>query len=178
MNPGSMSKSKHRADNERGQSLAEMAVMTPFLLILIIAAFEFTQAFVAYIGLINAAREGAIYAALHPELSDYTDLSNCSGDQTLCDNYVNRVKDEAVAVGLDVNPNLTVDPPVRKDSTQSSKGLNCPITTTVTYNLTTFSSNISLPLVGRFGLPNAYTIRYSVQMPIRESDVFSCPDGS
>ena len=163
--------------HEHGQSIAEMAILFPFLLILLIAIIEFAQVFTAYIGLINAAREGAVYASLYPDLSDETDLQACTHEaQSICDNYVDRIKGEAVALNLDVANNLTILPPTRYGP--NAKVLNCPITSTVVYRLSTFTSNMSLPLLGRLGLPSVYTIRYSAQMPIRNAATFDptqCP---
>ncbi len=152
-----------------------MAIVFPFLLVLLIGVIELAQAFTVYIGMINAAREGAVYASLHPELRNEADLTSCSIDQDICTNYVDRVKAEAIALGLDVDDNLTIMPPTIRSG---DSGINCPITTTVAYSLTTFTSNMNLPLVGRFGLPNSYLIQYGVSMPIREADSYdpvACP---
>ncbi|MCG3142283.1 MAG: hypothetical protein HDKAJFGB_03709 [Anaerolineae bacterium] len=160
---------------EQGQSLAEMGIMIPFLLVLLLGVIELAQAFTVYIGMINAAREGAVYASLHPELRNEADLTNCSIAQEICNNYVDRIKGEALALKLDVDDNLTVTPPTIRPN---DFGINCPITSTVAYSLTTFTSGMSLPLVGRFGLPNSYLIRYGVSMPIREADSYdpaACP---
>ncbi len=168
-------KNQRAAKSEHGQSLAEMAITFPLLLLLLIAAFELAQAFTVYIGMINAAREGAVYATLHPELRNEADLKNCSIDQEICTSYVDRIKAEAIALGLDVDDNLTITPPTIRPN---DVGKNCPITTTVTYSLTTFTSGINLPLVGRFGLPSSYRIQYGVSMPIREANTYdpvACP---
>ncbi len=152
-----------------------MAITFPFLLILLLGIIELAQAFTVYIGMINAAREGAVYASLHPELRTQADLTNCSIDQNICNNYIDRIKGEAIALGLDVDDNLTVTPPTIR---ASDSGINCPITSTVAYSFTTFTSGMSLPLVGRFGLPKSYLIRYGVSMPIREANTYdpaACP---
>jgi len=52
-----------------GQSLLEMALMIPILLVLIIGALEFGRLFYTKIVITNAAREGAYYLSIHP--SDY-----------------------------------------------------------------------------------------------------------
>ena len=44
---------------ERGQALVELALVTPFLLFLLLGASEIAYAFNAYISVVNAAREGA-----------------------------------------------------------------------------------------------------------------------
>ena len=53
----------------QGQSLVEMAVLLPLLLVLIIGAIEFGRLFFTRVVVTNAAREGAYYLATHP--SDY-----------------------------------------------------------------------------------------------------------
>jgi len=61
------SQQKHR--NLQGQSLLEMALLTPILLVLIIGALEFGRLFYTKIVITNAAREGAYYLTTHQ--SDY-----------------------------------------------------------------------------------------------------------
>lgn len=159
---------KERAEKERGQSLVEMAVITPFLLILLLAMVELSQAFVAYIGVINGAREGAVYAALNPEIRNCSNPPemDTSSISALCKLYSERVKAETVALNLDTDF-LTVNRPVAPNPR-----VNCPITVTISYQLITFTSSASLPLFGRMGLPSAYIINYSTSMPIREGDEF------
>ena len=53
----------------QGQSLLEMALMLPILLVLIISALEFGRLFYTKIVITNAAREGAYYLSTHK--SDY-----------------------------------------------------------------------------------------------------------
>ncbi len=158
-------------ENERGQSLVEMAVILPFLILLVLAVVELSWAFVTYIGVINSSREGAVYASLYPELVDCDDTEPYSDPASIadkCEIYRERIKAETIAMNMDPK-NLTITAPDAPDIYA-----NCPITVTVAYSLTMFSSSISLPLFGRMGLPNAYTIRYAGTMPIREADEY-CP---
>jgi len=53
----------------RGQALIEMALMLPFLLMLVITSIELARVFYTQIVITNAAREGAYYLSTHP--SDY-----------------------------------------------------------------------------------------------------------
>ena len=55
---------------ERGQSLVETAVVFPILLLLLAAIIDFGRAFDAYIILTNAAREGARFGSVNPELEE------------------------------------------------------------------------------------------------------------
>jgi len=52
--------------DERGQSLVEMALVLPLLLLLVLGIIDFGRAFNNYIIITNAAREGARYAARFP----------------------------------------------------------------------------------------------------------------
>jgi Flp pilus assembly protein TadG len=164
---------------EKGQSLVELALfIMPILALLLIAAIELTQVFTVYIALINSARAGSTYASLYPETRNCADPpeSDTSAISTKCIEYSERVKDEIIAVSevgfgtIDTN-SLDIDVPVMYSPNPPTVYANCPITTTVTYQLSTiFSSSVSLPLVGRMGLPSSYTIRYSVGTPIREAE--------
>jgi len=159
--------SRDREAQESGQSLVEMAVITCFLMILVISIYEMSQAYRAYIALVNAAREGAAYASLYPELSDSTQTPD-TGDEYV--NFLGRVEGEADAAGLDMQY-LSIDRPVVNSG---QTGQNCPITETLHYQLYTFTSQMSLPYFGRMGLPSYYQINYSVGMPIRTADTI-CP---
>jgi Flp pilus assembly protein TadG len=54
---------------ERGQSLVEMAVALPVLILLLVAVIDFARIIDASIVLTNAAREGARFASVDPSLS-------------------------------------------------------------------------------------------------------------
>jgi len=51
---------------EKGQSLVEMALLFPILLLILAAVIDTARAFDAYINLTNAVREGARYGSKHP----------------------------------------------------------------------------------------------------------------
>ena len=53
-------------DRQRGQSLLELALFFPALLFLMVGMLDLGRAFHLYTTLVNAAREGARYAALNP----------------------------------------------------------------------------------------------------------------
>ena len=52
--------------SERGQSVVELALLLPFLLVLVLGVVDLGMGFRTYIGLTNAAREGARWVAIHP----------------------------------------------------------------------------------------------------------------
>ena len=55
---------------ERGQSLAELALVLPIVLLLVLVTVDFGRAFFGWVTLNNMARVGANYAALHREFVD------------------------------------------------------------------------------------------------------------
>ena len=55
---------KRRRDGEKGQALAEFALLVPIFLILLFAIVDFGIGFYSYISITNAAREGARLGAV------------------------------------------------------------------------------------------------------------------
>ncbi|MCC7118869.1 MAG: pilus assembly protein [Anaerolineales bacterium] len=52
--------------SERGQSLVELAISLPVILLLMIGAVDFGLAIYAYLSIRDAAQEGALYASINP----------------------------------------------------------------------------------------------------------------
>ena len=55
-----------RRTGSRGQSIVELALVLPVLLLLVLIGLDFGRAYLGWVVLNNAARVGADYAALHP----------------------------------------------------------------------------------------------------------------
>jgi len=55
-----------REKNEKGQSLVEVALAMPLLIIIMMGILDLGRAYLTYIALSDAAAEGAAYAAIHP----------------------------------------------------------------------------------------------------------------
>jgi Flp pilus assembly protein TadG len=53
-------------ERARGQSLVELALALPVLILVLVGVFDLGRAFNAYIVISNAAREGAYYGTLEP----------------------------------------------------------------------------------------------------------------
>jgi Flp pilus assembly protein TadG len=58
---------------EKGQSVVELAIILPLLLIILLGIIDFGRVFYAYVTVTNASREGARYGALHPGWIDESD---------------------------------------------------------------------------------------------------------
>ena len=125
----------------RGQSLVEMALILPVLLLLVAAAADFGRAFNSYIVINNAAREGARFAARY----DHTDTIN---GYILCAVY-----QEAAASEVDLGHCTTPGDPVPADPAiavvtidpaqwDSPREAGKPITVTVNYTITTIFTGL------------------------------------
>jgi Flp pilus assembly protein TadG len=69
--PGKTKPNQQTQRKPRGQSLVEMALLLPILLVLVLGALEFGRLFYTKIVITNAAREGVYYLSLNP-----TDFAN------------------------------------------------------------------------------------------------------
>lgn len=134
--------------NEQGQALLEMTFGTIFLLLIVLIIFEMAMLFYSYIALLNASREGAVYASLNPNMqpgsAEYT-------------RYLKVTNNEAKAAGLDAG-HFTIMPLVK--DTES-------ITVTVSYEIINPTQGIVLPWLGRMGLFESATMSAWTCMPIR-----------
>jgi len=69
---------RKQAPTERGQSLVEFALMLPVLLIMLMGTLDIGRMYFAYIAIQNAAGEGALYAAIHPDCVRASDGPQCA----------------------------------------------------------------------------------------------------
>ena len=149
-------------NDERGQSIVEVAGVSIFLILLSLMIFEAGVMFASYVALLNASREGAVYASAHSELADDTRTPEDSTEYTT---YTETIVKGEVRLGNMVDADeLTIHRPVLVDGTSD---FGDPIQAQVDYRLYTFSSTIRLPWFGRLGLPDYWPLSASTIMPIR-----------
>jgi Flp pilus assembly protein TadG len=55
------------AQEERGTTLVEFAMVVPVLILVLVATLDFARALNAYVTIANASRDGARYAIVHPD---------------------------------------------------------------------------------------------------------------
>lgn len=146
---------------EEGQSMLEMTIGMIFLLGIVIILFESAMLFYTYISLLNASREGAAYAAKHPELALGT---LPSADPTWLA-YLEVTAEEVHAAGLPTSRGELVQPPPVVGSCGTAR--LCPITVTLHYSLTNPTQGVILPVLGRMGLLRSVWIQARTDMPIR-----------
>lgn len=148
--------------NEQGQSLVEVSVVSIFFMILAIMIFEAGVVFSTYTVLLNASREGAVYASAHPELTTVVT------DTAVYQEYLAVTSTEASSLPGWVNrdsSSFQIDRPtlVEVNPDTGEQGLRVR----VRYNVRTFTSTIALPFFGRMGLPNYWPISAWTIMPPR-----------
>jgi hypothetical protein len=141
-----------------------MSVGTVFLLAVVLVLFESAMVFRSYIGVLNVAREGAMYAAHHPEMCNCPQLT-CTdaapdGDSYL--EYLWHICQEADVAGLDTDL-LTVHSPVKPEGTNPQD----PLIVTVDYELVNPTSGVVFPWLLRMGLLESFPISASSEVPIR-----------
>lgn len=66
--------------NEKGQSIVEMALLFPLLMLLLMGLLDLGRAYYVIVALRDAAEEGAIYASIQPE--DITGIQERAADVT------------------------------------------------------------------------------------------------
>ncbi len=80
-----------KSDRQRGQSLVELAITLPILLLLLGGVIDLGRGFLILVAVENAAGEGALYGAVHPEcLTDDHAPTICQGSESVA----GRVREE------------------------------------------------------------------------------------
>lgn len=146
-----MKRGWNQRPGEDGSALLETSLSAVMLVLLVLAIFEFGMVFAAYASVINASRVAASYASMHPDPTDEE-----------YERYAELARHELRAARLAMDE-IEVGEPQTPEGTEPGS----PLSVTVTYRLTTFSSTMSFPMFGRLGLPDHYNIRWTAVVPIR-----------
>ena len=146
--------------------MLEMTVGLVFLVIIILVLFEMAVLFYSYIALLNASREGAVFAATHPAIATMEDPDDPEDPQY--NNYVTYetiTTAEAVAGGLRTDPEyFEIHEPELPEGTINPLD---PIVVRVRYQLINPTQGIILPFLGRMGLFQSAWMTASTEMPIQ-----------
>jgi hypothetical protein len=146
---------RHRFPRQReeGQGMLELTFGMIFLLLIVLILFEMAMLFYSYIAVLNASREGAVYASMYPAMSE-VQLAR----------YREITGKEALAAGLNTDPALfIVDPPETPDGTDPLD----KVVVKVHYQLINETQGVVLPLLGRMGLFQSVWMTGKTEMPIR-----------
>ena len=98
--------------SEKGQSLVEVAVLFPILILLLMGVADLGRAYYAMVALNDAAEEGALYAAIDPD--NLSEIQNravhaSSGLITFETNNVTRMPASGFTAGDPVTVTVTYD---------------------------------------------------------------------
>jgi Flp pilus assembly protein TadG len=126
-----------RRNDQKGQSLVEVALSLPLLLLILAGILDLGRAYFTYITLSDAAAEGAAYAAVHP-----------SNTQQVIDRAVDSSNDLVI-----IDPAM-----VAVDYVDMAPGN--PVTVTVSYDY-----EIITPIINGF-VPDGLTLRAVVVQAI------------
>jgi Flp pilus assembly protein TadG len=100
-----------RGRGSEGQSLVELAIILPILLLLGLIAVDFGRIYLGWVNLQNMTRIAANFAANNPEAW----LTNTTKNLTIRDQYRNQILEDAQATNCALNP-AAPPPPVFTDS--------------------------------------------------------------
>lgn len=98
----------HRREKSRGQSLVELALILPILMLLVAATIDLGRIFYSQITIANAAREGAMEAAKNPTSYVANAACNKTTNRVIC-RVVNESKGSFVAI-VPTDVTLTCSP--------------------------------------------------------------------
>ena len=135
--------------SSRGQGLVEFALIVPVLLLIILLGLDFGRVFFGWVGLTNASRIGASYAAAHPT------AWGSPGSATERDSYEAQILADAAALNCTL-PGTLPDPAF---AAGTDLGDTAQVTLTCTFTLLT-------PVVSQL-LGNTITIQADTVFPIR-----------
>ena len=126
-----------RRHDDNGQSLVELGILIPLLLVIVLGAIDFGRAYYAYVTVTNAARAGAQYAS----------VSNANAADT-----------EGITAAVDQEAgSLSGSPTVTASSSTDSRGKSVAMVT-VAYR---FNTLFAWP-----GLPHNVPMTQTVQMRV------------
>ncbi|MBI3160061.1 MAG: pilus assembly protein [Chloroflexi bacterium] len=114
-------------EQERGQSLVELAVSMVLIMTLLAGAVDIGRIFYTYVSILDASQEGAVYAAIEPGV-DADIIARATNSSTA-----------PIDLRNDPNVSVTVSP------VAASRCAGAQATVAVTYNYT-----FTMPFVGTF----------------------------
>ena len=125
-----MRKSELKSIQEhKGQSIVEIALLLPLLVLIIVGVFELGRAFFAYIAISNAAREGVRLYTFTPDKTTVDQIMETVTTEIGTATAVS--PDNIVSIGISCGFSYT---PVNNDTDLDNCNSEEPIRVTVTYS--------------------------------------------
>jgi Flp pilus assembly protein TadG len=131
---------------QRGQSMVELALVLPILMLVLLGIVDLGRVFNAYIAITNASREGALYGSFYPPVNE-----------TARARIRERVLQEA-------QPTVMLDSNLIHVSSVATGDGGQPVTVTVEYPFAAVSM-----MMGSFFPSNPYNLKATTVMMVRET---------
>ncbi|HEX5825770.1 MAG TPA: TadE/TadG family type IV pilus assembly protein [Candidatus Limnocylindrales bacterium] len=151
-----------RPRRQRGQSLAEFALILPVLLLLVLMTIDFGRLFYSWITITNSARVAANYAAINPDKlfgpgSEYANLVNGEGFAALGTTCT------AVPAGVPV----PVFADTATDTNATTNNMGDTVTVVLSCNFRIFTPIVSAVVGGSVPMTasSTFTVSDGVYMP-------------
>jgi Flp pilus assembly protein TadG len=118
---------------QRGQSVVELAIFMPLILVFSLACIQFAVLFIAYVNVLNVTRDAARWVAIHPHVVDGTQSDTSSSGTT-----IGLIKSRLPAGLTSSNLNLTFTPACASLTSGKCSGRDAgvQISATSTYTIT------------------------------------------
>ena len=98
---------QRRARSSRGQALVEFALVIPLIAVLLVMSLDFGRVFFGWVGVNNAARIGANFAAAHADAWTLPDSPIKQGERL---QYAQQLYNDASAVNCSPRPQMVPTP--------------------------------------------------------------------
>jgi Flp pilus assembly protein TadG len=131
---------------ERGQSMVELALVLPLLLLILFGIVDLGRVFNAYIAITNASREGALYGSFYPPVNESAKA---------------RIRERVLQ---EAQPTVMLDSNLIHVSSVATGSGTEPVTVTVEYPFAAVSM-----MMGSFFPSNPYNLKATTVMMVRET---------
>lgn len=151
-----------RTGRSSGQSLVELALILPVVLLVVLGGIDFGRVFLGWVDLHSMARHAADYAAQNPDAWSTTDPDAIAQAE-----YLRQLQEEAQGINCVVPTPLPA--PQFPSGPDGNDGLGVPVTVRVSC-----SFYLITPLVGAI-VGNPVTVSASAAFPIRSGTITGIP---
>jgi Flp pilus assembly protein TadG len=150
-----------RRARSRGQSMVELALIMPVVLVVILGGIDFGRIFLGWVDLHAMARHAADFAAANPEA-----WSTVDPDAAAQAEYLRQIQAEATDINCTVP---SVPTPSFPNGVDGTNGLGVPVTVSISC-----SFSLITPLIGDI-VGNPVTVTASAAFPVRNGVITGIP---
>ena len=152
---------RRRRSRSLGQSLAEVAVTLPVVILILLISLDFGRVFLGWVNLNNAVRVAANFAAQYPDAWDAVNPNPAQQAQ-----YAALVANDAAAI------NCTLPSPLPAPNFPSGRSIGNPATVSITCQF-----QLITPIIGNI-VGNPLSVSAGAAFPIRAGTINGVPVGT